>query len=333
MMQNSWNVLVTGGAGYVGSALVPKLLGAGHRVNVLDLFLYGTEVFGRIRRNPNLREINGDLRDPAAVARALEGRDAVIHLACISNDPSFELDPELGKSINYDCFRPLVRAAKRAGVRRFIYASSSSVYGVKSEPEVGEDLPLEPLTDYSKYKAMCETVLAEERQPGFVTCTLRPATVCGYAPRQRLDVVVNILTNLAINQRSIRVFGGDQKRPNLHIDDMCGIYLRLLELPNEKIDGQVWNVGYENHTLMQLAEIVRSVVDPNLPIEVVPTDDHRSYQVSSRKIARDIGFRPARTIEDAVRDLKAAFDAGKLPDSLENPRYFNIKMMQKVKLS
>ena len=212
-----------------------------------------------------------------------------------------------------------VRAAKRAGVRRFIYASSSSVYGVKRESEVGEDLPLEPLTDYSKYKAMCETVLAEERQLGFVTCTLRPATVCGYAPRQRLDVVVNILTNLAINQNLIRVFGGDQKRPNLHIEDMCDIYLRLLELPDEKIDGKTWNVGYENHTLMQLAEIVRSVVDRNLPIEIVPTDDHRSYQVSSKKIARDIGFRPARTIEDAVRGLKAAFDAGELPDSLRIP--------------
>lgn len=332
VQKSSWNVLVTGGAGYVGSALVPKLLTAGHRVCVLDLFLYGTEALDSVRGNPRLREVEGDLRDPAAVARALEGCDAVIHLACISNDPSFELDPRLGKSINYDCFRPLVGAAKRVGVRRFIYASSSSVYGVKSEPEVGEDLALEPLTDYSKYKAMCETVLGEERQPGFVACTLRPATVCGYAPRQRLDVVVNILTNLAINQRRIKVFGGDQKRPNLHIDDMCGIYLRLLELPDEKIDGQVWNVGYENHTLMQLAEIVRSVVDSNLPIEVVPTDDHRSYQVSSKKIARDIGFRPVRTIEDAVRDLKAAFDAGKLPDSLENPRYFNIKMMQKVNL-
>jgi nucleoside-diphosphate-sugar epimerase len=330
---HSWNVLVTGGAGYVGSALVPKLLAAGHRVSVLDLFLYGAEVFDRIRHNPNLCEINGDLRDPAAVARALEGCDAVIHLACISNDPSFELNPALGKSINYDCFRPLVRAAKRAGVQRFVYASSSSVYGVKRESEVGEDLPLEPLTDYSKYKAMCEIVLAEERQAGFTTCTLRPATICGSAPRQRLDVVVNILTNLAVNQRRIKVFGGDQKRPNLHIDDMCEIYLRLLELPGEKIDGQVWNVGYENHTLMQLAEIVRSVVDRNLPIEVVPTDDHRSYQVSSKKIARDIGFHPARTIEDAVKGLKAAFEAGKLPDSLENARYFNIKMMQKVKLS
>jgi len=330
---NSRNVLVTGGAGYVGSALVPKLLAAGHRVNVLDLFLYGAEVFDSIRPNAGLREIEGDIRDPAAVARALEGCDAVIHLACISNDPSFELNPALGKSINYDCFRPLVRAAKRAGVKRFIYASSSSVYGVKREARVGEDLPLEPLTDYSKYKAMCETVLAEEREPGLVTCTLRPATVCGSAPRQRLDVVVNILTNLAINQHRIKVFGGEQKRPNLHIDDMCDVYLRLLELPDEKIDGKIWNVGYENHTLMQLAEIVRAVVDRDLPIEVVPTDDHRSYQVSSEKIARDIGFRPSRTIEDAVRGLKAAFDAGKLPDSLENPRYFNIKMMQKVKLS
>jgi nucleoside-diphosphate-sugar epimerase len=330
---DSWNVLVTGGAGYVGSALVPKLLGVGHRVNVLDLFLYGAEVFDSIRSNPRLREIKGDLRDPAAVVRALEGCNAVIHLACISNDPSFELNPALGKSINYDCFRPFVLAAKRAGVRRFIYASSSSVYGVKREPSVGEDLPLEPLTDYSKYKAMCETVLAEEREPGFVTCTLRPATVCGSAPRQRLDVVVNILTNMAINRHRIKVFGGGQKRPNLHIDDMCEVYLRLLELPDEKIDGKIWNVGYENHTLLQLAEIVRAVVDPDLPIEIVPTDDHRSYQVSSEKIASEIGFRPSRTIEDAVRGLKAAFDAGRLPDSLEDPRYFNIKMMQKVKLS
>src|SRR5215470_8302119 len=160
-------VLVTGGAGYVGSDLVPKLLGAGYGVNVLDLYLYLDDPFGVHRADPRLREVRGDLRDPRAVRRALEGCDAVVHLACISNDPSFDLDPELGKSINYDCFQPLVAASKAAGVKRFIYASSSSVYGVKNDPNVTEDLPLEPLTDYSKYKALCEKVLQSEQEPGF----------------------------------------------------------------------------------------------------------------------------------------------------------------------
>jgi len=187
--KKTWSVLVTGGAGYVGSVLVPKLLAEGHNVAVLDLFMYGEDLFRDYREHPRLREIKGDLRDPAAVRNALWGCDAVIHLACISNDPSFELDPELGRSINYDTFRPLVRAAKAAGVTRFIYASSSSVYGIKDEPEVTEELSLEPLTDYSKYKALCETVLQEERAPGFVTCILRPATVlrlcAAPAPRRR----------------------------------------------------------------------------------------------------------------------------------------------------
>ncbi|MGY4416866.1 nucleoside-diphosphate-sugar epimerase [Bradyrhizobium sp. LB7.1] len=199
MIGQKWNVMVTGGAGYVGSVLVPHLLAAGHKVTVLDLFMYGDDVFDAVRNNPNLRLIKGDIRDEAAINEALRGNDAVIHLACISNDPSFELDPGLGKSINYDCFRPMVRAAKKAGIKRFIYASSSSVYGIKDEAEVTEDLSCEPLTDYSKFKAMCETDLADEAASGFVACTVRPATVCGYAPRQRLDVVVNILTNLAVN--------------------------------------------------------------------------------------------------------------------------------------
>src|SRR4051812_27679129 len=210
-------VMITGGAGYVGSSLVPKLLGLGYEVSVLDLYMYGEDLFRDRANNPGLREVKGDLRNPADVARALQGCDAVIHLACISNDPSFDLNPDLGKSINYDCFRPLVRASKEAGVKRFIYASSSSVYGVKSDPNVTEDLALEPLTDYSKFKAMCETDLAEERAPSFVGVTIRPATVCGYAPRLRLDLSVNILTNHAINKGVITVFGGNQLRPNIHI--------------------------------------------------------------------------------------------------------------------
>ncbi len=330
-MSTTWNVLVTGGAGYVGSVLVPKLLAAGHRVTVLDLFLYGEELFAGLRDNPNLISVMGDLRDPVAVKTALKGCNAVIHLACISNDPSFELNPELGKSINYDCFLPLVQASKDAGVKRFIYASSSSVYGVKKEAEVTEELVLEPLTDYSKFKAMCEDVLEKEREPGFTTLTLRPATVCGYGPRQRLDVIVNILTNHAVNVGRMKVFGGSQLRPNLHIEDMTDLYLLTLQLPAEKIDGRIYNAGYENHPLMQLAEIVRSVTG-KVDIDVVPTDDLRSYQVSSKRILREIGFAPTRTIEDAVRDLKTAFDAKRLSDPLNNPMYFNIKRMQEVGL-
>ena len=331
--QRTWNVLVTGGAGYVGSALIPQLLDAGHTVTVLDLYLYGDDVFETAAGHPRLRQVKGDLRDPAVVADALKGCNAVIHLACISNDPSFELNPDLGRSINYDAFRPLVRAAKAAGVSRFVYASSSSVYGIKDMPDVTEDVPLEPLTDYSKYKAMCETVLAEEREPGFVTCTIRPATVCGYAPRQRLDVIVNILTNHAVNTGQVKVFGGPQKRPNIHIADMVALYLQLLQLPDETIDGGVYNAGYENHSLLELAEIVKGVVGDGLNVRVEPTDDMRSYHISSEKIRRELGFVPRHTIADAVEGLVAALRAGKLPNSMEDPRYFNIKMMQRVHLT
>lgn len=328
-----WNVMVTGGAGYVGSRLVPKLLDAGHKVTVLDLYLFGDDVLAECRGNPNLREVHGDLRNIATVKDALKGCDAVIHLACISNDPSFELDPELGKSINYDCFRPLVRASKEAGVKRFIYASSSSVYGIKEVDNVTEDLPLEPLTDYSKFKAMCEEVLEEEREPGFVTLTIRPATVCGYGPRQRLDVIVNILTNHAVHNGRIKVFGGPQKRPNLHIEDMTDLYLLSLQLPDEQIDGKIYNAGYENHSVSQLAETVRDAVGGNVEIVVEPTDDLRSYHVSSDLIRRELGFEPKHTIEDAVRDLVSAFKDGRLPDSMDDPRYYNIRTMQKVKLT
>lgn len=320
-------VMVTGGAGYVGSSLVPKLLAAGYEVSVLDLYLYGEDLFAA-HRSPALREVKGDLRDRDDVARALEGADAVIHLACISNDPSFDLNPDLGKSINYDCFRPLVKASKAAGVTRFIYASSSSVYGIKDDPEVTEDLPLLPLTDYSKFKAMCEEELEQEREPGFVTCTIRPATICGYAPRLRLDLTVNILTNLAINNGVITVFGGEQLRPNLHVEDMTDLYLQLLEADDAQIDGKIWNAGYHNLKVREIAELVRQRVGDGVQIVTTPSDDHRSYHVSSEKIRREFGFNAKRTVEDAISGLKDAFEAGKVPNSLTDDVYFNIKRMQ-----
>ena len=324
-------VLVTGGAGYVGSNLVPKLLAAGYEVSVLDLYLYG-DVFADMKSDPRLTEVKGDLRNAADVARAVAGCDAVIHLACISNDPSFDLDPTLGRSINFDCFRPLVKASKDAGVRRFIYASSSSVYGIKTDMDVTEELPLEPLTDYSKYKAMCEEVLEQEREPGFVCVTLRPATVCGYAPRLRLDLTVNILTNHAINNGRITVFGGDQLRPNIHVDDMTDLYLKLLEAPDEVIDGKIWNAGYHNLKVSTIAEMVKAEVGPEVDIVVTPTDDHRSYHVSSEKIRRELGFSAQRSVKDAIVDLRAAFSAGKVPNSMTDDRYYNIKRMQSLKL-
>jgi nucleoside-diphosphate-sugar epimerase len=311
---------------------VPKLLVAGHKVSVLDLFIYGEDVFNGVGGHPNLRCVRGDMRDPAVVATALDGADAVIHLACISNDPSFELDPDLGKSINFDCFQPLVRASKAAGVRRFIYASSSSVYGIKQDENVTEDLTLEPLTDYSKFKAMCEEVLDREREPGFVTLTLRPATVCGYAPRLRLDLTVNILTNHAINNGKITVFGGAQRRPNINVEDMTDLYLRCLQYPDEMIDGKVFNAGYENHTVMQIAEMVRANVGEAVEIVATPTDDNRSYHVSSEKMRRELGFVPRHTIDDAVASLTAAFAAGKVPNAMTDPVYYNVKLMQEIAL-
>ncbi|MBV8480133.1 MAG: NAD-dependent epimerase/dehydratase family protein [Actinobacteria bacterium] len=326
-------VLVTGGAGYVGAVLVPRLLQAGHEVTVVDLYLYGEDVLAESAGDPRLREVRGDIRDEALLERELRGCDAVIHLACISNDPSFELDPSLGKSINYDAFAPLVRAAKRAGVSRFVYASSSSVYGVKDVPDVTEDMELEPLTDYSKYKAMCEDVLLAERSPGFVPLVLRPATVCGWSPRLRLDLTVNILTNHGFHNHLIKVFGGPQLRPNIHVEDMADLYVLSLRLPDEQVDGRVLNAGYENHSVDAIAGIVQHVLGPDIEIERTPTDDMRSYHISSDRIRRELGFVPKRTIEDAVRDLVRAFQSDRVPGAMDDSRYYNVRRMQELSLS
>jgi nucleoside-diphosphate-sugar epimerase len=323
-------VLITGGAGYVGSALVPKLLDHGYRVRVLDLYIYGDHVLDSVKDNPQLEQIRGDIRDLSILERAIRGCDAVIHLACISNDPSFELDPQLGKSINYDAFFDLVRLSKANGVRRFVYASSSSVYGIKETRDVTEDLPLEPLTDYSRYKALCEQVLLNAREPGFVTLILRPATVCGYAARLRLDLTVNILTNHAVNSRKITVFGGPQMRPNIHIDDVVDLYLQSLKWPDQSIDGKIFNAGYHNHRVIDIAEMVRDVVGGDVEIVVKPTDDNRSYHICSDKIRSELGFVPKRTLIDAIKDLVVAFGNNKIPNPLTDIRYYNIKVMQAI---
>ncbi|HEX3729098.1 MAG TPA: SDR family oxidoreductase [Opitutaceae bacterium] len=328
-------VLVTGGAGYKGCVLVPKLLDAGYAVVVYDLMLFGSE---GLPRHPQLTVIKGDIRDIPAYTAALKGVDSVIHMACISNDPSFELDENLSRTINFDCFEPMVIASKQSGVTRFLYISSSSVYGVSDAPEVTEDHPLVPLTLYNKYKGMCEPLLFKHQSPDFVCVTLRPATVCGYSPRMRFDLTINILTNHAVNRGVITVFGGAQKRPNIHVDDVTELYVKMLEYPAAKVAGETFNVGYENFTVAQLAEFVRKAVEEEFPekapikITTTPSNDNRSYHVSSRKIYEKLGWKPRLTIEDAVRGLCRAFKEGKFKDSMTDENFINVRVVKKLGL-
>jgi len=328
-------VLVTGGAGYCGARLVPQMLARGYKVTVYDIMFFGNQFLPR--DNPNLRIIDGDIRDTAKFAAAVAGHDAVVNLACISNDASFELDEDLSTSINLNAFEPLVLAAKKAGVKRFVYASSSSVYGVSDNPDVTEDHPLVPLTLYNKYKGMCEPILKKHTDASFTGVIFRPATVCGYSPRQRLDLSVNILTNHAINAGKITVFGGSQLRPNLHIQDYCDAVQLFLTAPADKVQNETFNVGYQNLSLMEIAELVRRVVGEEMPerkavdIVTTPTDDVRSYHINSDKIKRVLGYQPQHTIEDAVRELCQVFLARKLPNSMEDDRYYNVRLLKKLK--
>ncbi|OGH56864.1 MAG: UDP-glucose 4-epimerase [Candidatus Lindowbacteria bacterium RIFCSPLOWO2_12_FULL_62_27] len=326
-------VAITGGAGYVGSALVPYLIDLGHEVTVLDLFLYGENVFNGLRQPGRLACVKGDIRNPADLAKAFKGAEAVIHLACISNDPSFELDPHLGKSINYDAFAKILAAVRGCGARRFIYASSSSVYGVQDVPNVREDTPCLPLTDYSKFKLLCEQDLQAADLGGCERVVIRPATVCGYAPRMRLDLTVNILSIHALVRKLITVHGGGQLRPNINIRDMIEAYRILLEAPADKVAGQTFNAGYENHSVADIAEMVRAEVrDPAVQIKVEPTVDNRSYHINSDRIANLLGFRARHTIRDAVRSICDAYAGGLMPDPMGDRRYYNIKTMQAVGL-
>jgi nucleoside-diphosphate-sugar epimerase len=328
-------VLVTGGAGYCGSLLVPQLLARGYKVTVYDIMFFGDYFLPK--DNPNLKIARGDIRDAKLLGETAKGHDAFVSLACISNDASFELDEKLSTSVNLHAFEPMVVAAKKAGVKRFIYASSSSVYGVSEQPDVTEEHALVPLTLYNKYKGMCEPLLRKHTDDNFVGVTFRPATVCGYAPRQRFDLSVNILTNHAVNAGKITVFGGSQMRPNLHVQDYCDVAQLFLTAPAEKIQNEIFNVGTQNLSLMQIAHLVRDVVSKEFPergrVEIVttPSDDLRSYHINSDKIKRVLGFKPSNSIEQAVRDLCQAFRDGRLPNSMDDDQYFNVRRLKRLK--
>ncbi len=322
-------IFITGGAGYVGSKLVPKLLSLNYEVTVLDLMIYGDNV---LENHTKLNKITGDIRDKKLLEKYLPGHEIVIHLACISNDPSFELNPTLGKSINLDAFEPLVQTSLKSEVNQFIYASSSSVYGIKKEKNVTEDMVLEPLTDYSKFKGDCEKILNSYSSDNFITTTIRPSTVCGYAKRQRLDLVVNILTNHAFHNREIKVFGGEQLRPNVHIDDMVNSYLAVLNAEPNKINKEIFNVGFKNQSVNELAEDVKHVIGQDIKIVNTKSDDNRSYHVSSKKIKDILGFETKYTVKDAVYDLKSAFEKKLLTNTFNNEFFYNIKRMNSINL-
>lgn len=305
-------ILVTGATGYKGSVLVPKLLAAGHSVVALDVMWFGNF----LPAHPALTVIRGDVRDIESIP--LDGVDCVIHLSSVANDPCGDLDPKLTWEISALATMQLADQAARKGVRQFIYASSGSVYGVKDEPQVTEDLELKPISEYNKTKMVGERVLLSYSND-FAVQIVRPATVCGWSPRMRLDVSVNMLTMQALTRGHITVFGGKQTRPNIHMDDITDVYLHFLDHP--EFTG-IYNAGFENISILDIAErVVRQV---EAKITVTESNDPRSYRVNSDKLLAT-GFRPTKTVDDAISEIVAKYRSGELKDE---DRCYNLKWMQ-----
>jgi len=328
------SIFLTGGAGYVGSQLVPFLLKKGYHITVYDIMYFGDSFLPK--KNKNLKIIKGDIRDNEKLKASCENHDVFINLACISNDSSFVLDKKLSKSINYDAFEPMVISSKKNGIKRFIHASTSSVYGVSEKKNVKEDHPLVPLTLYNHYKALIEPILLNNLNNSFEGVIFRPATVCGYAPKQRLDLSVNILTNFAFNKSFIKVFGGEQLRPNLHILDYCEAIELFLCAEKQDINKEIFNVGYQNLSIYEIAcsvkKVVEKVLKNNKSIKIIKTesDDKRSYHINSDKIKNKLNYQPKRTIEIAAEDLCVAFNKGLLPNSFDDDFYFNVNRLKRI---
>jgi len=309
------HILVTGGCGFVGSNLVPKLIGSGYKVTVVDTLWFGNS----LEENQNLRVISEDIRNIDQIP--MDGVDSIIHLANISNDPCGELNAKLSWEVNALATMQLVEKAISKGAKQFIYASSGSVYGVKKEPQVTEDLSLLPISDYNKTKMISERVLLSYQDNINIQC-IRPATICGYSPRMRLDLSVNMLTMQALVNKKITVFGGRQTRPNLHMKDMIGIYLHFIK-QGEKFSG-IYNAGFENLSIMEIAKRVTHFV----PAEIVVTEsnDPRSYRLNSDKLKRT-GFKPEYDIDDGIKDVIQAVESGKLKDE---DQYYNLRVMKAI---
>ncbi len=328
-------LLITGGSGYVGTRLTNYILA---KYKEVKLYNYDISFFGDDhlpKSNKNYIYLKKDIRNSEEFAKAIiENKiDTVIHLACISNDPTFELNSKISKIINFDCFENLVSISKKNSVKKFIYASTSSVYGVSDSPRVDENHELVPLTDYNKYKALCEPVLKKYIDDNFQGIIIRPATVCGFSEKMRFDLTVNILTNFAYNKKIINIFGGEQYRPNIHIDDMCRLYDQLIFSDISKFNGEIFNAGFQNLKVVEIANMVKKIVENHINEEVklnfVESNDKRSYRVTSDKIKSMMNFDMKKNVEDAINDICIGFKNNTIKDSF-NEKFLNIKVLQKL---
>lgn len=309
-------VLVTGGCGYKGHVLIPKLLARGYEVTAFDIQWFGNY----LQPHPNLQVVKGDVRNIDTVP--LNGVDCIIHLSSVANDPCSDLDPLLTWEISALATMQLADKAKRLGIKRFIYASSGSVYGVKEELQVTEDLELKPISEYNKTKMVGERVVLSYKDDMIVQI-VRPATVCGCSPRMRLDVAVNLLTMQALAKGKITVFGGDQARPNIHIDDVTDVYLHLIDHPEAT---GIYNAGFENITILDIAKLITKYIP--VDISVTESNDPRSYRVNSDRLLAT-GYKPKKCVEDAIREIITRYQAGELKDE---DRFYNLKWMEKTVL-
>ena len=309
------HILLTGGCGYIGSILTPKLLHAGFKVTVVDIMWFGNF----LPDHKNLRIIEQDIRDIDNLT--MEDVDVVIHLANVANDPCGDLSSKLTWEVNALATMRLAEWAIQHNAKQFIYASSGSVYGVKEEPQVTEDLSLVPISDYNKAKMVSERVLLSYKDSIVVQC-IRPATVCGYSPRMRLDVSVNMLTVQALANKKITVFGGDQVRPNIHIQDITDLVLFFIE-QGEKVQG-IYNAGFENISILDIAKKVTEFVPAE--IVVTPSNDPRSYRLNSDKLLAT-GFTPKFNVQYAINEIMDAFKSGKIKDE---DGCYNIRTMKKI---
>jgi len=318
-------ILVTGGAGYVGSSLVPKILDKGYDVRVLDLMIFGEQGLQKVKNNCEI--VRGSITDSNLVQKCLKGVDSIIHLAAISNDPCSNLNPKITEDVNFDATKKLVLTAKKEGIKRFIFASSGSVYGIQKEKNITENWPVNPLTIYASTKARAEKIVKNSNDENFVTTILRPSTTAGYSPRMRLDLVVNILTEQAINRGWLSIHGGKQMRPSVDIRDLTDFYASILDAPTEKIGGEIFNASKDNYSVMEIAQEVKKAVGKHVEIRVESVFDQRDYPMVSNKITKVLGLKPKYGVEDSVKYLQEAFDQGLIPDP-SNPIYRNIETMK-----
>ena len=310
-------ILVTGGCGYKGSVLIPLLLSEGH-----ELISYATQWFNNaLPSHPNLTNIKGDIRNTDQIP--LDGIEVIIHLANIANDPAVELNPTLSWEVNVLAGQQLIDKAQRHGVKQFIFASSGSVYGLKEEPNVTEDLPLVPISVYNKTKMVAERVFLSYSSNMKIHC-IRPATVCGLSPRMRLDVSVNMFTFQALKNKKMTIFGGNQTRPNIHIKDMCNVYKHFINNPH--IDSGCFNAGFENISILDIANYVKNEI--NSEIEITESNDPRSYRQDSSKLL-STGFKQEFSVKNAILEIKEAYEKNLLNES---DSCYTVKWMKKLKL-